>query len=80
MPRTMCMSKDEMLVRLRKTLHKKGHLSARIMDQTPGLPKARTYIVHFGSLVNTPPAKAGGFGLRLKPDMIDPSGRLFKPP
>jgi hypothetical protein len=30
--------------------------------------------------VNTPPAKAGGFRLRLEAGLIDPSGRLVKPP
>jgi phosphoribosylanthranilate isomerase len=30
--------------------------------------------------VNTPPAKAGGFGLRLEAGLIDPPGRLVKPP
>ena len=31
-------------------------------------------------LVNTPPAKAGGFRLQLEAGLIDPSSRLVKPP
>ena len=30
--------------------------------------------------VNTPPPKGGGFRLRLEAGLIDPSGRLVKPP
>jgi hypothetical protein len=31
-------------------------------------------------MVNTPPAEAGGFRLRLEAGLIDPSGRLVKLP
>ena len=50
-PRLLHLPDDEMLLRLRKALHKKGRLTTRIIDQTPGLPKARTYISRFGSLL-----------------------------
>jgi DNA invertase Pin-like site-specific DNA recombinase len=46
-------SEEEMLVRLRKVLMKKGRISAEIIDTTPGLPCNATYINHFGSLRNT---------------------------
>jgi hypothetical protein len=42
-----------MLSRLRRTLLKKGRLSARLIDSTVGLPTVCTYIRHFGSLRNT---------------------------
>jgi len=45
-------SEDEMLVRLRKVLMKKGSLSASIIDTTPGLPCSSTYLKHFGTLRN----------------------------
>jgi DNA invertase Pin-like site-specific DNA recombinase len=41
---------DQMLLRLRTTLHQKGKLSWAIIDNTPGLPSAGTYAEHFGSL------------------------------
>ena len=43
----------EMLIRLRRTLHKKGRLSPAIIDNTSGLPGIHTYIRHFGSVRNT---------------------------
>jgi DNA invertase Pin-like site-specific DNA recombinase len=43
-------SDDEMLLRLRKTLQRKGRLSMAIIDETSGLPCADTYLHHFGSL------------------------------
>jgi len=43
---------DEMLVRLRKVLMKKGSLSTRIIDTAPSLPCASTYLKHFGTLRN----------------------------
>ena len=46
------MPEGEMLSRLRRTLHKKGRLSARIIDNTTGLPTVCTYFHHFGSLRN----------------------------
>jgi DNA invertase Pin-like site-specific DNA recombinase len=45
-------SEEEMLVRLRKVLMKKGSLSAEIIDTTPGLPCTSTYLKHFGTLRN----------------------------
>ncbi len=45
-------SEEEMLVRLRKVLAKKGKLSAEIIDTTPGLPSTSAYLVHFGSIKN----------------------------
>lgn len=41
---------DQMLLRLRTTLHRKGKLSWAIIDNTPGLPSAGTYADHFGTL------------------------------
>jgi DNA invertase Pin-like site-specific DNA recombinase len=41
---------DQMLLRLRTTLHRKGKLSWTIINNTPGLPSAGTYADHFGSL------------------------------
>lgn len=45
-------SEEEMLVRLRKLLMKKGKLSARIINAAPGLPHSSTYLAHFGTLQN----------------------------
>jgi DNA invertase Pin-like site-specific DNA recombinase len=45
-------SEEEMLLRLRKVLIKKGRLSAAIIDDTPGLPSSTTYFSHFGTLRN----------------------------
>lgn len=42
----------EMLSRLRRVLHKKGRLTAGIINNTPGLPGIHTYIHHFGSVRN----------------------------
>lgn len=41
---------EQMLVRLRITLAKKGRLTSSIINNTPGLPSASCYIKHFGSL------------------------------
>jgi hypothetical protein len=41
---------DEMLLRLRRLLHKKGRLSPAIIDNAKGLPGVHCYIRHFGSL------------------------------
>jgi DNA invertase Pin-like site-specific DNA recombinase len=46
------LSEEEMLVRLRKVLMKKGRLSVKIIDRTPGLPSSPTYLRHFGTLRN----------------------------
>jgi DNA invertase Pin-like site-specific DNA recombinase len=43
----------EMLLRLRKVLHKKGRLSPTIIESTIELPSVDTYIHHFGSIRNT---------------------------
>ena len=45
-------TEDEMLVRLRKALSKKGSLSTAIIKATPGLPSVHTYLRRFGSLRN----------------------------
>ena len=45
-------SEEEMLVRLRKLLMKKGKLSFRIINAAPGLPSGSTYLAHFGTLRN----------------------------
>jgi DNA invertase Pin-like site-specific DNA recombinase len=45
-------SEEEMLVRLRKFLMKKGKLSFRIINAAPGLPSGSTYLAHFGTLRN----------------------------
>jgi len=45
-------SEEEMLVRLRKVLMKKGRLTISIIDSTPSLPCASTYMKHFGTLRN----------------------------
>ncbi|MDE5454216.1 recombinase family protein [Bradyrhizobium sp. CSA112] len=41
---------DQMLLRLRTALHRKGKLSWTIINNTPGLPSAGTYAEHFGPL------------------------------
>jgi len=46
------LSDEEMLVRLRKALMKKGSLTGRIIDATPGLPNTTTYLRRFGTLRN----------------------------
>jgi DNA invertase Pin-like site-specific DNA recombinase len=48
----VAISEEEMLVRLRKVLMKKGSLSAEIIDTTPGLPCTSTYLKPFGTLRN----------------------------
>jgi DNA invertase Pin-like site-specific DNA recombinase len=50
--RCVHISEEEMLVRLRKLLMKKGKLSAPIIDAAPGLPSVGTYLKHFGALRN----------------------------
>ena len=42
----------EMLSRLRRALHKRGHLSQAVINSTSGLPHADTFVNHFGSLRN----------------------------
>ena len=43
---------EEMLLRLRKVLMKKGSLSKTIINSSPGLPSMSSYLVHFGALRN----------------------------
>jgi DNA invertase Pin-like site-specific DNA recombinase len=50
--RRVKISEEEMLVRLRKVLAKRGKLSAEIIDASPGLPSVSAYLVHFGTLRN----------------------------
>src|SRR5215467_3520695 len=50
--RRVAISEEEMLVRLRKTLMKKGSLSRKIIEATPSLPDMTTYRKHFGNLCN----------------------------
>ncbi|WP_249128699.1 MULTISPECIES: hypothetical protein [unclassified Bradyrhizobium] len=48
--RRVDISEPEMLTRLRRTLLKRGRLSPAIINGTVGLPCAKTYMDHFGSL------------------------------
>ncbi|MGY8635726.1 recombinase family protein [Bradyrhizobium sp. 14AA] len=48
--RYIVISEDEMLKRLRATLARKGRLTTRIINTTPGLPCSDSYVDHFGSL------------------------------
>jgi hypothetical protein len=50
--RRVDLTEEEMLARLRRTLIKRGRLSPTIINATVGLPSARTYIYHFGTLRN----------------------------
>jgi DNA invertase Pin-like site-specific DNA recombinase len=50
--RRIAISEEEMLVRLRKVLMKKGSLTGGIINATPGLPCATTYKDHFGTFRN----------------------------
>lgn len=50
--RRIYISEDEMLVRLRKVLAKKGKLSASIIAASPTLPSVTAYLKHFGTLKN----------------------------
>ncbi|MEY9437367.1 recombinase family protein [Bradyrhizobium elkanii] len=43
-------SETEMLVRLRRTLKKRGRLSTGIINSTVGLPSFHTFIRHFGTI------------------------------
>ena len=43
-------AEDQMLLRLRATLHRKGKLNSSIINNTPGLPSVSSYTKHFGSL------------------------------
>jgi len=48
--RRVQVSEEQMLVRLRRTLLKTGKLSPAIINETVGLPCAKTYMDHFGTL------------------------------
>ena len=48
--RHVVISEDQMLLRLRTTLHRKGKLNSSIINNTPGLPCVSSYTKHFGSL------------------------------
>ena len=50
--RRVDLPEQEMLVRLRRTLIKEGHLSPAIINKTVGLPSHHVYIAHFGSIRN----------------------------
>ncbi|MGY4170952.1 recombinase family protein [Bradyrhizobium sp. USDA 4529] len=43
---------EEMLLRLRKLLMKKGKLSSWIIDECPGMPSVSSFLAHFGTLKN----------------------------
>ncbi|MGY2906978.1 recombinase family protein [Bradyrhizobium sp. URHC0002] len=66
---------DQMLLRLRTTLHRKGKLSWAIINNTPGLPSAGTYAEHFGSLRKV--YALLGYDTSRHCDWIDP--RVFWP-
>ena len=48
--RYVSLSDEQMLIQLRITLAKKGKLTSKIIDNTPGLPSAASYVTHFDSL------------------------------
>ena len=48
--RYVSITEYQMLLRLRVTLARKGRLNSCIINSTPGLPSASSYIKHFGSL------------------------------
>jgi DNA invertase Pin-like site-specific DNA recombinase len=50
--RRIAIAEEEMLSRLRRTLHKEGRLSPAIINSAPGLPCIHVYIRHFGSIRN----------------------------
>jgi DNA invertase Pin-like site-specific DNA recombinase len=48
--RYISLPEDQMLIRLRVLLNRKGKLNARLIDKTPGAPSSMSYVKHFGSL------------------------------
>lgn len=48
--RWVSLSREEMLAGLRRALHKHGRLTAKIINDTPGLPSSHTFMDHFGTL------------------------------
>ncbi|WP_407152245.1 recombinase family protein [Bradyrhizobium sp. ORS 86] len=67
--RWVSLPKDEMLAQLRRTLHKHGRLSVRIINDAPGLPSSHTYREHFGTLRNA--YNLIGYNLKRDCDWID---------
>jgi hypothetical protein len=50
--RRVSIPEEEMLLRLRKVLMKKGTLSKAIINSSPSLPSVSSYLIHFGNLRN----------------------------
>jgi DNA invertase Pin-like site-specific DNA recombinase len=48
--RYVTIPEDQMLLRLRVTLHRKGRLDSSIINSVAGVPHATSYVKHFGSL------------------------------
>ncbi|CAN7312301.1 recombinase family protein [Bradyrhizobium sp. LjRoot220] len=48
--RWVSLPREEMLVGLRRALHKHGRLTAKIINDTPGLPSSHTFMDYFGTL------------------------------
>jgi hypothetical protein len=48
--RYLSIPEDEMLLRLRLLVKRKGRLCANIINEAAGVPSAMSYIKHFGSL------------------------------
>lgn len=70
--RRVDLSEEEMLVRLRATLKRRGRLSTSIVNQTVGLPSSATLMDHFGSMRNA--YRLIGYTTKRDCDWID-SGR-----
>jgi DNA invertase Pin-like site-specific DNA recombinase len=51
--RYLSLPEDQMLLRLRVLLHRKGKLSFRIIEDAPGVPSVMSYVKRFGSLRKT---------------------------
>lgn len=45
------LSNEDLLERLKRLLHEKGHLSGLIINESDGMPSASAYVSRFGSLV-----------------------------
>jgi DNA invertase Pin-like site-specific DNA recombinase len=48
--RYLSLPEDQMLLRLRLLFHRKGRLSFRIIEDTPGVPSVAAYVRRFGTL------------------------------
>jgi hypothetical protein len=68
------------LAAIERIVSAKYQRGATFNRQHPFVEVLVSDITESGEVVNTPPAKAGGFGLRLEAGLIDPPGRLVKPP